>query len=184
MAKDSRFKKSYRKNASKLHKTIGRILRTSKSFKNYSIYQEYPVNRINSNFKSGREKFDWIIKDLKIIIECHGQQHYFPVNFGGISDEEAISKFRKQQYQDRIKKKAAEQAGWTYIVVKYDEKITVALLLSKIENYIKTYDTLEERDVKKKNTTTHKEALEKAREYRKKRYRESKRWKDVNKKRS
>lgn len=49
-------------NASKLHKRIGAMLCSEQSpFRRYTIYQEYPVREVNSAFKSGREKYDWVI---------------------------------------------------------------------------------------------------------------------------
>ena len=66
----------YRKNASELHRAIGNILLSKEGpFSLYKIHQEYPVHKINPNFKSKRHKFDWVILDLSVVIEGHGQQH-------------------------------------------------------------------------------------------------------------
>lgn len=129
--KSSRFQYEYRKSSSKLHKQVGDILRNS-LFKHNKIYQEYPVNKINPSFPSGREKFDWYIKDLNLIIEVHGEQHYRPVCFGGISAEEAEINFKRQQFRDMLKRDAAEAVGATYIIVKFDEKINEDLLIDRI----------------------------------------------------
>jgi hypothetical protein len=40
---------------------------------------------------------------LKMLIEYDGEQHYRPVNFGGISDERALIKFNQTQINDEIK---------------------------------------------------------------------------------
>ena len=176
MGKDSRFKRDYRSNASKLHRTMGDLLRENEVLKNYRIYQEYPVNRISAYFDSGREKFDWIILDLQVVIECHGQQHYKPVRFGGITKEEAVDNFRAQQQRDEAKRKAAEEAGWKYVVFKYDEDITLHSLLSKIDSHQPAYPVREESldpgqaVVKATQDKKHEEKLAKAREYRKQRY--------------
>ena len=88
---------------------------------------------MNPDFKSNREKFDWAILKLNVIVEVHGEQHYGPVCFGGIDEEEAEEKFRKQQKVDAEKEKAARDAGWAYVVVSYEEKdITEEELLEKI----------------------------------------------------
>jgi hypothetical protein len=134
MAKSSRRKQSYRKNASKLHQAIGDLLRLSKLFSSYRIYQEYPVNLVDPTFHSGKERYDWVILDLQVAIEAHGKQHYEPSTFGGITKEEAESKFRRQIYQDNIKHEAAIKAGWKYIIFRYDEEITEESLLNKLEN--------------------------------------------------
>lgn len=130
--KQNRLKKEYRSNASKLHKLTGDTLRNSKIFGAYRIYQEYPVNRINDKFPNGRAKYDWVILDLSIVIEVMGEQHYGPVKFGGISDEEAESNFRKQLKIDEEKKQAAIDAGFTYVALKYSEPITEELILNKL----------------------------------------------------
>ncbi len=138
--KSSRFKHDYSASASKLHKQVGEILRDS-LFKNYHIYQEYPVNKINPAYPSGREKFDWYIKDLNLVIEVHGQQHYGPVCFGGVSEQEAEANFKRQKFRDAMKRDAAIAAGSTYIIIKYDEKINAETIFKKITE---ANDTLEE----------------------------------------
>jgi hypothetical protein len=40
---------------------------------------------------------------LRILIEIDGQQHYYPVCFGGMSKEKAEKEFKKTQYRDLIK---------------------------------------------------------------------------------
>ena len=109
-------------NASKLHKHIGELLTSSTVLKNYEIRQEYRVSDVNPTYKSNREKFDWVILGLKVIIEIHGEQHYGPVCFGGIDISEAKRFYRKTLERDAAKRQAAQGAGWTYLVVKYTEK--------------------------------------------------------------
>jgi predicted nucleic acid-binding Zn-ribbon protein len=47
--------------------------------------------------------FDFYLPDYNLTIEYQGQQHYFPVNFGGISDDEACKNFEELQIRDAIK---------------------------------------------------------------------------------
>ena len=186
MSKESRFKKDYRTNVSKLHKAVGDMLRASPLLANYRIYQEYPVNMISPYFDSGREKFDWIVMDLMVVIECHGKQHYEPVRFGGIAQEEAEVNFKNQVIRDLSKKQAVKQAGWTYVVFKYDEKdISVAALMKKITTeqaiipeeepetttYYEIAKKIKNKRSPKFNKDYHVQQLEKAREYRRKWYR-------------
>lgn len=193
MAKQSRLKQDYRANASKLHRAVGDMLRESPILSGYRIYQEYPVNMISPYYDSGREKFDWIIMDLMVVIECHGQQHYQPVRFGGITEEEAQANYAQQIIRDMLKKEAAIRAGWTYVVFKYDEKDTsIKALMNKIDQAeqkqdfsniesVTCHDTIQkvkEKRVPKKNTELHKKNLEKARKWRKKWYKIKKRWKN------
>ena len=62
-------------------------------------------------------KFDWLnnpktgfnlyldiyIPHLKLAVEYDGEQHFFPVRFGGITKKEANKKFKKQTYRDKLK---------------------------------------------------------------------------------
>ena len=47
--------------------------------------------------------FDFYLPDYNILVEYDGQQHYRPVNFGGISDEKAFENFKTTQRHDSIK---------------------------------------------------------------------------------
>lgn len=123
------------KNASKLHKYIGELL--VELFPNYEVRQEYAVNKVNSNFDSGREKFDWVVLGLNIVCEIHGEQHYTPVCFGGMLMSEAKRIFEQRVRVDKEKQDAAESAGWAYLVVKYTEKkITSDELADRISTAI------------------------------------------------
>lgn len=119
--KKTKLPKELTQNASKLHKHVGDLLQNIREFNGFEIRQEYPVKKVNPEFSSGREKFDWAILGAQIIIECHGEQHYRPVQFGGIDLEEAKRNFAKQRQRDEEKQKAAVEAGWTYVVVSFKE---------------------------------------------------------------
>jgi hypothetical protein len=115
--KTSRFKTAYRKNASKLHRQVGDILKSSPLFAGHKIYQEYPVVQISPDYPHSNQWFDWVVLDLKLVIECHGKQHEEAVRFGGTSLESAEEKFVQQKYRDTTKMEAAIKAGFTYICV-------------------------------------------------------------------
>lgn len=123
-------------NASKLHRYIGKLLTSKASpFKHYEIRQEYHVSMINPDYHSNREKFDWAILGLNVVIEIHGEQHFRPVCFGGITKNEAKYNFLRRLYLDIQKQEAAERALWAYVVVKHDEKnITLEKLVAKIQS--------------------------------------------------
>jgi len=132
--KTSKIPTQLAKNASKLHKRVGRLLTSEDSpYKFYEIRQEYRVSDVNVVYKSNREKFDWAILGLNVVIEIHGQQHYKAIRFGGIDIEKAIENFKRRQILDAQKQQAAEEAGWAYVVVKYDEtNIDIGVLTDKI----------------------------------------------------
>ena len=122
------------KNASKLHKRVGELLTSEDSpYRFYEIRQEYRVSDVNPTYKSNREKFDWVILNLKVVIEIHGEQHHKAVTFGGISPEEAPDNFKRRIELDQQKQEAAQKAGWGYVVVSYKEKnISIDELIDKI----------------------------------------------------
>jgi len=133
--KKTKLPRELAKNASKLHKHVGELIQKIPEFKNFEIRQEYPVKKVNKEFSSGKEKFDWVVLGAKIIIECHGKQHFEPVTFGGISLEEAKTNLVKQQERDEAKREAAEKAGWVYVMVSYEEaNIDESELSEKIKN--------------------------------------------------
>lgn len=108
------------KNASKLHKHIGQLL--VEIYPHFDVRQEISVSKINPDFPSNREKFDWAVLRMNIVIEVHGIQHYQPTCFGGITMDQAKRNFVKRQEVDFEKEMAARYVGWAYVVVKHDEK--------------------------------------------------------------
>lgn len=190
--KARRFRYGYRKTASALHKRVGDCIRSCVALSGYQILQEYPVNRINPSFDSGREKFDWVILDLHIILECHGEQHYRPVTFGGIGLNEARLRFESQQERDLAKKESAITAGWSYISIPYtdEDKISEVYILDLIGrncndekllvpdkestvNYKQLYQEKKHRDEASGRAAT---TRERARANRKQQYERRKQW--------
>jgi hypothetical protein len=164
--KTSRFQKEYRSNASALHKSVGDCLRDSDIFSNYQIYQEYPVQKVNPDYPVSSHHFDWCIPALFLVIECHGEQHYEPVRFGGITEEEATSNFLHQKHRDNMKMDAAIKAGYTYLAIPYNDANQIN------EDYIWfSYQKLKNPEpvkvsIPKPKPPKHEEDLQKAREAR------------------
>ena len=150
--KTSRFKYEYRKSASKQHKLVGEILRTSEFFSQYQSFQEYPVSLVNTNYPHSREHYDWIVKELKLVIEVMGEQHFKPVQFGGITLEEAEEQFHCTKIRDRAKKRAAIEAGWTYITINYSDKDIMAddLINAYMKNFNPNRIVIQPTDYQKK----------------------------------
>lgn len=195
--KSKRFQFEYRKNASKLHKAVGDYLREGLFTHHHESYQEYPVNRVNPDYPESSHHFDWVIPKMKLVIECHGIQHYQPVAFGG-NYEQMEAEFNAIKRRDQQKKEAALQAGYAYMVISHhelkliDDKLFLSrwdLALQEREEYHKNYEPPKpelsakeryklaqkqrQRDERKKylQSRKHMEKLEKAREYRRERYR-------------
>jgi predicted transcriptional regulator len=131
--KNNRFKYTYRNNASHLHRLVGDLLRSQEMFKSFQVYQEYPVNKVNPSYQDGSHKFDWVVPHLKLVIECHGKQHYQVQNFG-MNDEQAVEAFKGIKARDESKRQAAQEAGYKYLIISYkmQGELTAAKLLELI----------------------------------------------------
>lgn len=161
-------------------------MRDSPIFSNYEIYQEYPVNRVNPDYPEPSHHFDWVIASLRVVIEGHGKQHYEAAAFDG---DHIAAKYRleDQQRRDLQKKEAAQSAGWAYVEIPYTAKtITDTYLMELIlasQEAVSGYtkDKAKPKDDRKEKlkeirqeylkSDRHKEALERAKQTRKERYR-------------
>lgn len=83
--------------------------------------------------------FDIYLPEYNILIEYDGEQHYRPVNFGGIGDEEAIENLKKTQYHDTIKNEYCRQNNIPLIRVPYWEKNNLEeFIFIQLKEYINT----------------------------------------------
>jgi uncharacterized Zn-finger protein len=73
---------------------------------------------------------------FKCIIEADGKQHSKPINFGGISNEEAEINFKYTQKCDTIKNKFCEKFGYKMIRIKHDEKNILGFLHSELIEFM------------------------------------------------
>ena len=67
--KTSRFRHSYRDNASRYHRHVGDLLRQAVFTGAHSVYQEYPVNRVAKHYGYANHHFDWVIPGLQMVFE-------------------------------------------------------------------------------------------------------------------
>lgn len=173
--KTSRYNFKYRSTASKLHRKVGDVLRNSSLFSGHKIFQEYPVNKIMPEYPNASHKFDWVILDLYLVIECHGAQHYKIVDFGKNSTE-SVDQFHNQRYRDNKKMQAAIDAGFTYIEIPYnDEAIVDEQYLW--DKYKELYNPIE-LPVKEEEEDLYKEEqLARARTWRREQYEMAKKYK-------
>ena len=81
--------------------------------------------------------FDIYIQELNILVEYDGEQHYMPVNFGGISDEEAEENLLKVQYHDAIKNEYCKNHDIPLIRVPYWEKHNIKeFIIMQLNQYV------------------------------------------------
>jgi hypothetical protein len=75
--------------------------------------------------------FDFYLPSCNILIEADGEQHYMPVNFGGMSDEEAMKRFLITQSHDKIKDQYCQQHKINLIRIPYWEKNNIDSFLTE-----------------------------------------------------
>lgn len=81
--------------------------------------------------------FDIYLLEYNILIEYDGEQHYHPVNFGGISYEDAYDNFIKTQYHDSIKTQYCNDNNIPLIRVPYWEKNNLEeFIVLQLQRYI------------------------------------------------
>lgn len=118
--------------SSERHLLTGKILKNS-IFKKYRIYEEVAVSDLVP-FKDNRKHIDWLIEDLRVVIEVNGEQHYKPCAIGG---QNARNAFVKQVKRDVEVQLALENGGYTFIEIPYWDELTEEYLINKISTAIK-----------------------------------------------
>ena len=92
-------------NNSKLENEVFNLLRNN----NIDFTREYREKSF------GRLRCDFFIKDMGLVIECQGEQHFKETKFGNETDEETSARFIKQLDNDLLKKKLVEKMGYDII---------------------------------------------------------------------
>jgi DNA-directed RNA polymerase subunit RPC12/RpoP len=114
---------SYSKGQTKISEFLNSI-----SLKEYSDYfQEY---RFDSCKNMKTLPFDFYIPKLNLCIEYNGEQHYRPVQFGGMPIEKAKDRFVSQKNRDGIKKKYCYENNLSLLIIPYWEKDNIENILS------------------------------------------------------
>ena len=78
--------------------------------------------------------FDFYLPKHNICIEYDGEQHFRPINFGGVSDECAIINFKKTQMHDNIKNNYCQQYKINLVRISHLEKNNIDTILNNIIN--------------------------------------------------
>lgn len=100
-----------KRGASKLHARVGNILKTMFGSA-LIVYQEVPVKEIDPSWSDYRAKFDWVIPSLRLVIECHGQQH-----FKAGSWRKDITDLASQMVRDTAKEEAARRGKYLWYMI-------------------------------------------------------------------
>lgn len=114
--------------------SLERIVRLNLE-KNQIIYiQEYTP----PFFK--RKRYDFCIPDKKILIECQGEQHYYPVAFGDLDANKTKQRFQNIVKSDKEKRDQAIKNGYKILyftkdkLKKYNEIVNIDDLIDIINN--------------------------------------------------
>ena len=108
--------------ASNFHNKLQEIFTTDPYFKRMSCYQEVPVWTLIDGYRNHAHRFDWYVKELNLLIELHGRQHYVMTNYGNIGYEDAMRAFHNIQKRDQEKMEAAIEAGYRYLEISYKQE--------------------------------------------------------------
>jgi len=122
-------------NQSLFHEKMRSILRTDALFREMTCLQEVQVRSIIPSYGVSTHHYDWYIKEMGVVIELHGRQHYHRTNFGSTGYEASVKAFEGIRRRERIKRRAAIDAGYIYVEVPYTMKddLTAVILLQLIE---------------------------------------------------
>lgn len=106
------------------------------------VLKQYKINYIPQySFSECKDQrplpFDFYLTDYNILIEYDGEQHYKPVNFGGISDEEAQCNLKIVQLHDKIKTNYCKDNNIPLIRIPFWEKKNIEnVLISELKKCV------------------------------------------------
>ena len=80
--------------------------------------------------------FDFLtrIGENRFLIEFNGEQHYGPVNFGGLANNNVYDTFDEVRKRDGIKKDYAFNNGILLLIIRYDETDRILELIKEFLN--------------------------------------------------
>ncbi len=150
--------------------------------------QEVLVQDLFPKYSSGRDRYDIVLPDIKLIIECHGIQHYKVQTFGAKA-EDAVMNFQLQKKRDAEKKEIALLNGWAYLEIPYtDEKVISDEYIHKAYTELQSQSSVEVEQAKRPDPTPPSDyqirQRELARNHRREQYRRMKEFKDANRRSS
>lgn len=85
---------------------------------------EYAVPEISER---NPVRFDFFLPEKGLFIEYDGQHHFMPVNFGGMSDEDALRVHNMVKERDRRKDNWAKKNKYGVLRIRYDQDVTETL---------------------------------------------------------
>ena len=122
-------------NKSQFHENLRTVLCSERPFSNFACYQEVNVKDLFSEYEYHDHHYDWYIKELKLIIELHGDQHYRPTSFGKETYRDKIINFNLLKFRDSAKRGIALDHNYMYLEIPYKlkNKLSAKLLMELID---------------------------------------------------
>ena len=111
-----KLKNNTRENCSKGHELARQILK--EIFPSYIIYEEITLPGSKEKTQTKPLYADFLIPNIRIIVEVHGQQHY---TYSSFFHKDKLDFYRSKK-RDQIKKKWCELNNFSYIELKYDRQ--------------------------------------------------------------
>lgn len=75
-------------------------------------------------------RFDFHLPEYNLFIEYDGEQHYYPINFGGWNEEDLQANFEKIKYYDSLKDKYCAENSINLLRIPYWEKDNIETIIS------------------------------------------------------
>lgn len=121
----SRLCEKYELKVSRKWKTQQYVLETIAGILNTTFVEEF-------QFKNSKFRYDGCFEAFKLLVEVNGYQHYiFPNIYHRTRDA-----FEKAQIRDLLKQHEAERREYCFLVIKYDDDISVVSLRDKLSKFM------------------------------------------------
>ena len=101
---------------------------------NIEYFEEYTIDDMRSSNAGGMLRFDFYLPEYNIAIEFDGEQHYRPVQFGGMSLERAEEEFIKTQERDKSKNQYCKDNNILLHRIPYHQLNNIESILKTIVN--------------------------------------------------
>jgi hypothetical protein len=74
-------------------------------------------------------RFDFMFINHNRVFEFDGRQHFMPVRFGSMTQEQAEENFRKQQEYDKLKDDFCKENGYKMVRISYKDYPNILSIL-------------------------------------------------------
>ena len=95
--------------------------------------EEYVFQKTFDWLKFNKQMYvDFYLPNKNIAIEFQGEQHYKPVSFRNVGDDELKKEFETIQNRDKVKKRLCEENGISIKYISYKDENKINEIVSNI----------------------------------------------------